>query len=121
METVSFISVESGTDLVLGYAVVAPGDPTQIESLILQRTPKFEPLLEEWERGVKVSFERYGLDETDLLDEVHWNDGAETLRIKTERRTYELDLRKVDRKSLTAMRKMLKKMNYDGRFQLSGV
>ncbi len=118
---VSFISVETGTDLVLSFAVVEPDDPTQIESLILQRAPEFEPLLEEWERGVKVAFERYGLDEDDLVEEVHWNNDTETVRIKTERRTYELDLCKVDRKSLKAMRKMLKKMNYDRRFLLSGV
>jgi plasmid stabilization system protein ParE len=41
--------------------------------------------------------------------------------LETQLRTYELDLRKVDRTSLSIMRKVLKKMNYDGRVQMFGV
>lgn len=46
MDTVSFLSVESGKDLVLAFAVMDPDDPTEIDSLILQRTPIYESLLE---------------------------------------------------------------------------
>jgi len=79
-----------------------------------------EPLLEEWERGVSVSFERYD-DEEDWLEEVQWDKQGAVIRLKTRRRSYQLDLRKVDRNDQSAMRKVLKKMNYDRRIPMSGV
>jgi hypothetical protein len=122
MDTVSFVSVETtGMDLILSFAVMDPDDPTDIDSLILMRTPVYEPFLEEQERGVRVSFERNDPEEEDLLDEVQWDKDAAIVRLKTQLHTYRLDLRKVDSKSLSAMRKILKKMNYDGRIQLSGI
>lgn len=120
MDTVTFVTAESGKDLIVSFAVMDPDEPTEIESLILLRSPVYEPLLEEWERGVKVSFEPFD-EEEDLLEEVHWDDKAATIRLKTQLRSYKLDLRKIDRRSLSAMRRVLKKMNFDRRFQMSGV
>ena len=110
-----------GKDLILSFAVLDPGDPTEIESLILLRTPVYESLLDAAERGVTVSFERYQSDDDDFLEEAYWNAETATIRLKTQMRTYELDLRKVDRRSLSAMRKVLKKMNFDRRIRLSGI
>ncbi|MEA3090591.1 MAG: hypothetical protein QOJ04_1933, partial [Caballeronia sp.] len=45
METVAFISTENGDDLIVSFAVIDPADPTEIESLTLLRTPKYEHLL----------------------------------------------------------------------------
>lgn len=42
VDTVSFLTVEIGKDLVLAFAVMDPDDPTEVESLILQRTPVYE-------------------------------------------------------------------------------
>ncbi|MGH8604234.1 MAG: hypothetical protein ACREXR_16110, partial [Gammaproteobacteria bacterium] len=69
---------------------------------------------------VKVS---YGLDtdEDDFLEEVHFDEDSAVVRLKTEFRSYELDVRKVERRDLKAMRKVLRAMNFDGRVQLSGV
>jgi hypothetical protein len=120
MDTVAFLSIESGKDLIVSFAVMVPNDPTEIESLTLLRTPVYEPLLEEWERGVSVSFERYD-DEEDWLEEVQWDKQGAVIRLKTRRRSYQLDLRKVDRNDQSAMRKVLKKMNYDRRIPMSGV
>lgn len=71
METVAFISTENGDDLIVSFAVIEPADPTEIDSLTLQRTPKYEHLLEDRERGVRVSFERYLEDDDELLEEFH--------------------------------------------------
>jgi len=120
MHTVAFLSIESGKDLIVSFAVMVPDDPTEIESLTLLRTPVYEPLLEEWERGVSVSFERYD-DEEDWLEEVQWDKPGAVIRLRTRRRSYQLDLRKVDRNDQSAMRKVLKKMNYDRRIPMSGV
>jgi hypothetical protein len=120
MELVSFISTEAGFDLVLSFAVQDPDNAMDIESLILLRTPKFEFVLDDHERGVKVSFERYG-DEEDYLEEVRFSHQDLTLEIKTREHKYELDLRKVDRKELSAMRKLLHKLNFDHRVTLHDV
>ena len=121
MELVSFISTETGKDLILSFAVVDPEESTEIESLILLRTPVYEHILPPDERGVSVSFERYTDDEHDLLEEVRWNERAAILKLETQLREYELDLRKIDKSSLWKMRKLLKKMNYDGRIHMVGV
>jgi hypothetical protein len=65
-----FISTENGDDLIVSFAVIDPADPTEIESLTLLRTPKYEHLLADWERGVSVSFERYVEDDDELLEEL---------------------------------------------------
>jgi hypothetical protein len=121
VDTVSFLSVETGKDLILAFAVMDPEDPTEIDSLILQRTPVYESLLEPHERGVKASFARFDADEEDLLKAVDWNDSTKIIRLQTKLHTYELDLRKVDRSEVKSMRKVLKKMNYDESLRLSGV
>ena len=122
MDTVSFLTVETtDKDLILSFAVMDPDEATDIDSLILMRTPVYEPLLDEWERGGSVSFERHDPEEDDFLGEVQWDEDTATIRLKTRLHTYRLDLSKIDGRSLSAMRKILKKMNFDGSIQLSGV
>ena len=121
METVAFISTENGDDLIVSFAVIDPADPTGIESLILLRTPKYEHLLGDWERGVSVSFERYVEDDEELLEELHLDRKSAVVRLTTSLRTYELDLRKVDEREVKVMRKVLTRMNYDRRIRLLGI
>jgi hypothetical protein len=57
MELVSFISIEDEPpDLILSFAIWQP-ELEDIRSLILLRTPEYEFILDETERGVKVSDE----------------------------------------------------------------
>jgi len=121
METVSFITVETGDDLILSFAVQRHDDPSEIESLILMRTPKYEFILEEHERGVMVSFERHVDDQDDYLQKIDYLEADAVVRIQTSSREYELDVRKVDVSDVKKMRKILKKMNYDQKFQTSGI
>ena len=118
METVAFISAEAGDDLIVSFAVYPTDDPTEVESLTLLRTPKYELFLEDWGRGVKVSFE---LDDGGLLEELSFDPPAATVRLKTRNTTYELDVRRVDPEDLEAMCAVLRKMNFDKKVQLSGV
>jgi hypothetical protein len=120
MDRVAFITAEQGDDLVLAFAVQRPDEPSDIESLILMRTPKYEFIVEEHERGVKVSFERDEEDEDELLQSFEYIQDEAIVRIKTAAREYELDVRKVDSVELKKMRKVLKQMNYDQRFRTSG-
>jgi hypothetical protein len=45
-----------------------------IRSLILLRTPEYESILDETERGVKVSDEAWLDDEDDMLKEIEFGD-----------------------------------------------
>ncbi len=121
METVAFISTQNGDDLIVSFAVIEPADPTEIDSLTLQRTPKYEHLLEDRKRGVRVSFERYLEDDDELLKELHLDRKSAVVRLATSLRNYELDVRKVDEGEIKAMQKVLARMNYDRRIRLSGV
>ncbi|WP_245643865.1 hypothetical protein [Paraburkholderia oxyphila] len=121
METVAFISAENGDDLIVSFAVIDPEDSAEIESLILLRTPKYEHLLGDWARGVSVSFGRYVEDDEELLEEFHLDRKSAIVRLTTSLRNYELDIRKVDEREVTAMRKVLARMNYDRRFRLLGI
>ena len=121
MELVSFITTESGDDLIVSFAVIDQNDPHQIESLIILRTPKFEKYLEEWERCAAVSFERDADDIHDGLLEVAYSQKDQHLRMITQLKTYDLDLRKVDLGEISAMRKVFRKMNFDESIKLSGI
>ncbi len=114
MEHVEFITTESGDDLVVSFALSA-GEPREIRSLILQRTPKFEFLFDKSERGVRFSDEDTW-DEDDMLQSIEISQDAISLR--TLQRDYALDIRGVDRKELKRAEKVLRKMNYDGAFEL---
>ena len=56
-EFVAFLTAETGDDLIVSFAICEPDDPTDIESLTILRTPKYEFFLDEWERGATVSFD----------------------------------------------------------------
>ena len=67
MELVSFISIEDEPpDLILSFAIWQP-ELDDIRSLILMRTPEYEIILDEAERGVKVSDEALADDKDDML------------------------------------------------------
>ena len=123
MDTVSFLSVETGKDLIVAFALMIPEDPEEIRSLILHRCPMVESVLDRSERGVRVTLELEDEDDDDpdMLDEVHWEAQTAIMRLKTRHKTYELDLRKVDASSISSMRKVLKKMNHDRIVRLSGI
>jgi hypothetical protein len=118
-EPVIFISVKSGDDLIVSFFVVSPDDPTDGRSLILMRSPKWENLLPEWERRVKVSDENLTDEEEredNFLERIRL--GRSTVEIVSTYYCRKLDLRKIDKSELRAVKKLLKKMNYDKHFKL---
>jgi hypothetical protein len=116
MDYVRFMTMESGDDLIVSFAVPADlqGD---VKSIILLRTPKHEMFLAPWERGVSVSYDDFrNEEEFDMLQSISFD--RNTARIITRRRTYALDLHDVEPDSLQAAVKILRKMNFDGSFLL---
>ena len=116
MELVSFISIEDEPpDLILSFAIWQP-ELEDIRSLILLRTPEYEIILDETERGVKVSDEAFSDDEDDMLKEVEFGD--DLVKIITDHHQFDLDLRKVDKEDIDQTKAFLKKMNFDNRFEI---
>ncbi len=53
-EPVQFVTAEIGDDLIVSFFVAKPHDPNHGRSIILMRDKKWEHLIAEWDRGVKV-------------------------------------------------------------------
>lgn len=118
-EPVAFIAVESGDDLVLSFYVVRSDDPSDGRSLILMRSPKWEILLPESDRGVKVSDEALsdeGEKEGNFLERIRLD--TSTADISSTYYHRKLDVSRVEKSELRAAKRLLKKMNFDKRFKL---
>lgn len=114
-EPVSFMTIEEGDDLIVSFAIDYEG-AGEVVSVILLRTPKYEHLLAEHERGVNVSHELYPETDDDRLRRLSFRGGL--VDIEGTSRTYLLDVSRVDAAELRMARRVLTRMNYDGRFQL---
>ncbi len=116
MELVSFINIEDNPpDLILSFAIWQP-ELEEIRSLILMRTPKYEFILDEAERGVNVSDEAWRDDKDDILKEIEFGD--DFVRIITKHHQFELDLRKVDKEEIGQAKTFLERMNFDSCFEM---
>lgn len=116
MRTVSFIHTETKDDLIVSFALCVGDDPTDVDSLTLLRTPKYEVFLEERERGVKVSLE---LEEKGLLKEVAFDRNAAVVHLTTSECSFDVDVRTVESGEIKDMLKVLELMNFDGRLAIS--
>ena len=117
MKSVSFISCEDdGTDLVVSFAL--DYGELDIRSLTLLRTPKFEVLLDEAERGVSVSMSRKTrtADDLEALAAVRLEGNLVT--IETQASRYELDVGRVDPSEISEMKAVFERMNFDGKFTI---
>ena len=121
MFTADFISVEDdGTDLILSFAVADEQGVAGIRSLILLRTPEFERLLPEDERGVTVLMEDDG-DEGMLLTRFEFTAEGPSVAVHTKARSYQVALSAVDSEELEEMRSVIQKMNFDSCFKITGI
>lgn len=119
-ELVQFMTSEFGDDFIVSFFVVEPDGPGFARSIILLRGKKFEYLIAEDEKGVKVSdedFPDYEEAEDNYLVGIRIGDTL--AEIETTHRGYKLDLRHVDKSEVRAAKKVLRKMNYDNRFKLA--
>jgi len=113
MENVRFITIEDKEpDLILSFAL----DHTErdIKSLILLRTPKYEKLLPEYERGVQVSLEGDKEYECNLLESIKIE--GSTITISSSWKEYVLSTTKIDEADIEEMRKFIRKLNFDSSF-----
>src|SRR3990167_3265776 len=101
VEYVPHISVQDGDDLVVSFAL---GEHSG-NYLTLMRTPKYESLSPEEERGVCVSPREDCSQPPEVL--------------RSNRYEYRLDLGAVDAREIAEARALLQKMNFDGKFRWS--
>ena len=115
MENAWFITNEDGDDLIVSFAIPID-DAGNVKSLTLLRTPKYEFALEEFERGVKVSHEDFPDDKDEFLKKLTVEGNMVT--ITTDYRNYTVNINNVEPKEIQESKRILKKMNFDGRFEL---
>jgi len=116
MLNVSFINCESGTDLILSFAI-ATDSLYGVKSLILMRTPKYEIFLYPRERGVHVKYEGEAeKDEDEMLKPIHLD--ASEVRIESMERTFHLNIAQVKKAQIETMLQLLQKMNFDHSFKI---
>ena len=115
MENASFITNEDGDDLIVSFAI--PIDEyADVKSLTLLRTPKYEFALDESERGVSISFEDFPDDRNELLRKLTIEGNVVT--ITTNYGTVTVNIGNVEQAEIQESKRILKKMNFDGRFEL---
>jgi hypothetical protein len=115
MENALFITNEDGVDLIVSFAIPVDeyGD---VKSLTLLRTPKYEFALDEHERGVRIYFEDIPDDRDVFLKNLAIE--GDTVIITSSYGTYKVNIENVDPVEIQESKRILKKMNYDARFEL---
>jgi hypothetical protein len=110
-----FITNEDGTDLIVSFAIPVE-ESEDIKSLTLLRTPKYEIFMDESERDVNISFEDFPDGRNESLKKLTIEGNLVT--ITTDYGTYTVNIEDVDQKEIQEAMRILKKMNFDGRFEL---
>jgi len=114
MLQVEFITSEDEQDLIVSFAIA----PSANRSLTLLRSPQYEHLLPEEERGATVG----PLDpkdvETDFLVSVQWL-GVRVI-VKSQRHEYKLDISAVAENEIAEAKAVLLKMVKDGTAHVDG-
>jgi hypothetical protein len=112
---VSCMTVEDGDDLIVSFGLGEYADT----SLTLLRTPKYESLLPQDERGVSVGTAFADSTEKELLVSVRWGEGV--VQIESTARCLTLDVRALDPEEIRQAKGVLRKMNFDMCFKAKGI
>lgn len=115
---VQFISLEADDkDLIVSFAI--DDVDLDIKSLILLRTPFYEHLIPESERGVNISLEGDYSEQDDynMLNSITID--SEKIIILASLKNYELDISNIGKSEVEKMVKLLNKQNFDNRFTIN--
>ena len=110
MERAEFIAVEqTKNDLILSFALA----PSAERSLVLLRSPPYEVLFPEEDRGISIAMVPGDEDdERNLLLSVLWE--GSRVELGSQLRTYVVDISMVDWRQISAGQALLRKMANDG-------
>jgi hypothetical protein len=112
---VSFMTLEDGKDLIVSFAISEPG-LDGISSLNLLRTPKYEVLLPEYERGVSVSYDGSPPCDDAFLERIRFV--PPRVEVYATGASYTLDVSDVEEDEIKLARRILQRMNFDRQFLL---
>jgi hypothetical protein len=113
--TVDFMSFEEDDkDLIISFAI--PDEALGVKSLILHRTLFFEEVLDEEEKGVKVSLEGEEYENETLNTLVKIEIKGPEVIICSKFSEYVLDLSRIDASDKSHLIRLLMKQNHDERF-----
>lgn len=105
MDRVDFIRIEeTSKDFIMSFALTSE----EAGSLRLMRSPVFERLLPEHERGIDISMDSDDCDDGNLLLSVKWEAGR--VEFQSQLRNYTLDISRLDSDEKAAAKAFLKKM-----------
>lgn len=117
MKQVVFISTELGDDLIVSFAIADPDSPRDVLSLTLLRTPKYEHILDDWERGISYCAEDLqGEEDFDLVKEICIN--QQYVKIESTHHKCILDIQSVPEFQIDSAKVVLREMNFDNRVKL---
>jgi hypothetical protein len=108
---VTLITTEDDSDLVVSFGL----EPSAAESLIVLRSPQYEHLLADEDRGPTIARSSDPSPEPVFLTAVDWV--GDTLRFEAAKRDYTLDVSNVDAVEIADAKRILRLMNSDGRFK----
>jgi hypothetical protein len=112
-EVIAFISIEDeAPDLIVSFAL----EPSAYRSITLLRTPAYEGILPEEERGVAVLAGEHG-DSRDVLKSISF--GSELISINATSTSHLLARGRVSDEEIAEALVMLKRMNFDKRFVIN--
>jgi len=111
----AFIAAESEDDLIVSFAIGGAESLDVVKTLTLLRTPKFEYILDEKERGVSVDHEDFPEDGRELVESIEF---GRSTTIESRLRSYHLNLSEVQIDEMQEAARILRKMNLDERFKL---
>jgi len=109
---VPFVTAEDDDDLVVSFGLGQNAGT----SLTLIRSPQYEPLLSDEDRGVSVNGDGQGSAERELLILVVWD--RMRVSVRSTAREYVLDISAVDPFEISEAKRVLQKMNFDSRFEM---
>ena len=114
---VQFISLEEDEkDILISFVI--PDKQIGVKTLLLHRTFFFEEILDEEEKGVKVSFEGEEFEQDYLNTLIKIEIKNKEIKILSRFNEYNLNISKIDDADINDMIKLLKKQNYDSRFTI---
>ena len=111
---VEFITSQDEQVLIVSFAIA----PSAQRSLTLLRSPRYEHLLPEEERGITVGPFNPSDIEPDFLRSVQWL--ASRVTVATDRHIYILDISAVGEDELAQAKAVLRKMVKDGAAHVDG-
>ena len=116
MDRVNFLTIETGTDLILSFSFDDEGTEYGVDGFMIHRAPKFEGIFEPHERGPAVDWTDE--DRIVLLREVVFD--RNSIKIVHDDGTENFDISHIDEKEYSGMLDVLEKMNFDDAFRIVG-